>query len=519
LNATVSNGSNIGGSLAGNITTVAGGTTSGISGLYFTSSSTGSQTGTFTVNDSNATNSGQTGSVTVNVLGHSNAAWGTITGNNQTVITGGSLTATLNLTNIGTGISALDVGGLVNLTGGTVGSGVIAANSSAAYTASWIAGSAGTQTEAVSLMAGDQQTLSGHNALSTLSQNLTYTVLNHASGSLSNASYTYNVLKGAQNVTGTSTTLLNAAGNYAGLQITSVTGGLSGVSVGNIISAGGNAALSTAAIDTSNYGTSSTTYTINFSDDQSIAGWTNSTMPLTYKVYTNVGYATADASGSGTGTYGTALTASVAAKGSYDGLASQVTSTANGSLKSLGTQATILYGANASSSAQTVSMAWRTRTSTESAATNATPLVSDVVNVSGMTTSGSSQSSPFLLEMTFDPNNLKYGANSLSTCIANDNIYIVSNAAGQWENTVLENTGGTAKYMGLSDPNALSISDSNIGTYLGDYGVWTSTSGDYAWAVVNHNSEFAVIPEPSTLGLLVAGFLSLIAYAWRKRRN
>jgi hypothetical protein len=36
--------------------------------------------------------------------------------------------------------------------------------------------------------------------------------------------------------------------------------------------------------------------------------------------------------------------------------------------------------------------------------------------------------------------------------------------------------------------------------------------------VVNHNSEFAVIPEPGTLGLLVAGFLSLIAYAWRKRK-
>jgi hypothetical protein len=342
------------------------------------------------------------------------------------------------------------------------------------------------------------------------------TVLNHASASLSSTSYTYNVLKGAQNVTGTSTTLSNAAGNYAGLQITSVTGGLSGVSVNQVIGAGGNAALSTAAIDTSNYGTSSTQYTIGVSDNQSITGWSNRTT-LNYTVTANVGYATADASGLGKSHYGTALTASVATGGSYDGLASQVTSTANGSLASLGTQATILYGTNASASSQTVSMAWRTRTSTESAATNATPLVSDVVSVSGMATSGS-QSSPFLLEMTFDPNNLKYGANSLATCIANDNIYIVSNGSGQWENTVLENTGGTAKYMGLSDPNALSISDSNIGTYLGEYGVWTSTSGDYAWAVVNHNSEFAVIPEPSTFGLLVAGFLSLIAYAWRKRK-
>jgi hypothetical protein len=236
----------------------------------------------------------------------------------------------------------------------------------------------------------------------------------------------------------------------------------------------------------------------------------------------NVGNATADASGVGKGTYGTALTALVDAKGgsyaSYDGLASKVTTTVNGSLASLGTQATILYGSNTSASAQTVSMQWRTRTAAEAAATNATPLVSDVVSVSGMTTSGS-QSNPFLLEMTFNPSNLKYGANSLSTCIANDNIYIVSNGSGVWENTVLENSGGTAHYMGLSDPNALSINDTNLSNYLGDYGVWTSASGsDYAWAVVNHNSEFAVIPEPSTLGLLIAGFLSLIAYAWRKRK-
>jgi hypothetical protein len=188
----------------------------------------------------------------------------------------------------------------------------------------------------------------------------------------------------------------------------------------------------------------------------------------------------------------------------------------------LGTQATILYGTNTSASAQTVSMAWRTRTSTEAAATNTTPLVSDIVNVSGMTTSGDT-TSPFLLEMTFDPSNLKYGTGSLAACIAKDDIYIVSNGTGKWENTVLENTGGTAKYMNvsgsLSDPTTLGITDSNISSYLGDYGVGKNTDGTYyAWAVVNHNSEFAVIPEPSTLGLLIAGFLSLIAYAWRKRK-
>jgi hypothetical protein len=335
----------------------------------------------------------------------------------------------------------------------------------------------------------------------------------HALASLSSTTYDYgNVLMGAT-LTTASTTLSNASGTYrAGLSITSL-GGLSGNS--SMLSAGSSTVLAAAAVSTASYGSYNKTYTIGLSDDTSISGGTTST--ATYTVTANIGNATANASGLGKGTYGAALTASVTTGGSYDGLASKVTGTTAGSLASLGTQATILYGTNTSASSQTVSMAWRTRTAAEAAATNATPLVSDVVSVSGMTTSGS-QSSPFLLEMTFDPNNLKYGKNSLSTCIANDNIYIVSNGGGQWENTVLENTGGTAHYMGLSDPNALSISDTNLSNYLGDYGVWTSASGDYAWAVVNHNSEFAVIPEPSTLGLLVAGFLSLIAYAWRKRK-
>ena len=31
----------------------------------------------------------------------------------------------------------------------------------------------------------------------------------------------------------------------------------------------------------------------------------------------------------------------------------------------------------------------------------------------------------------------------------------------------------------------------------------TPTSANTVWAVINHNSEFAVIPEPNTIGLLL----------------
>jgi hypothetical protein len=48
---------------------------------------------------------------------------------------------------------------------------------------------------------------------------------------------------------------------------------------------------------------------------------------------------------------------------------------------------------------------------------------------------------------------------------------------------------------------------------LGDWGV--NTANHTVWAVVNHNSQFAVVPEPSTLVLLTAAALGLLS--WRRR--
>ncbi len=58
---------------------------------------------------------------------------------------------------------------------------------------------------------------------------------------------------------------------------------------------------------------------------------------------------------------------------------------------------------------------------------------------------------------------------------------------------------------------------SDLSTYLGAYGYDPTTS--VAWAVINHNSQFAVVgevPEPTSLGLLAVGALGLLS---RKRRN
>src|SRR5208283_1966362 len=72
----------------------------------------------------------------------------------------------------------------------------------------------------------------------------------------------------------------------------------------------------------------------------------------------------------------------------------------------------------------------------------------------------------------------------------------------------------------------------NIGTNLGGFhlGAWLPgdmTLGDWGvdmtshtvWAVLDHNSDFAVVPEPSTLSLLAAGGLGLLAAVRRRRKG
>ena len=272
LSFTATAGSNMVGSATGSATAGSLGTSG--SGLNFTSNTKGlAQSGAFTVTDANATNSGQTGSVTVDVLGHSNAALAVASGNNQTIITGGSLgTVGLSLTNVGTTISGLDVNTLSNLSG-TTGANVVAAGGSASYNATGFDTTTvgANKTLAVSLKAGDQQSLSGASALTTQSQNITYNVLDHSNAALSVASGNNQRVIVGNSATAT-LNLSNEGSNRAALDVNTLSAGLSGTIGGAVIASGGSANY-TATLSTGSTGLGLTqSFSLKAGDPQNLSG-------------------------------------------------------------------------------------------------------------------------------------------------------------------------------------------------------------------------------------------------------
>jgi len=164
---------------------------------------------------------------------------------------------------------------------------------------------------------------------------------------------------------------------------------------------------------------------------------------------------------------------------------------------------TIVQGnSDNSGNAVNLSMAWRTPTTGESF------LFSDVVRLTGMTfNSTTHQTDDFVLAMSYDPN--QAGAGSplfLGTFVGNG-----------WVSAVSQNI-GAGEYAGRYTYSWQTFLDNHTGATLaqdlGAYGI--DLSGHTVWAVLDHNSDFAVIPEPTSLGLLGLGALGLLA---RKRRK
>ena len=198
-------------------------------------------------------------------------------------------------------------------------------------------------------------------------------------------------------------------------------------------------------------------------------------------------------------TFGATLTRAVGSgTNKYAGFGSAI----NGDLNST---ADILAGDSTGS--HTLSMRWRER----NVADMAQLLASDVLNLSGMSNGGSTDT--FVLQMKYDPNELSGGLANESALAAGGAIHLAWLDSSTWKNAILGNVGANSGATNVQG----SWADAGGGTMaLGAWGV--DIANDVVWAVVNHNSEFAVVPEPGTLVLFGAGLLGLVAYAWRKRK-
>jgi autotransporter-associated beta strand protein len=588
-------GTNTTGSITGPISVSAQNTSAATSGLSFNGTTVGAtQTGSFTVNDANSTNSGQSGTVTVNVLGHSNAALGAPTNNNQTIITGGTLNAvTLSLTDAGTNLAALSVSTLSNLTGTTGTGAVVASGGAGTYTATGFdTTTVGVnKTLTTSLKAGDEQDLNGFSAQTTLSQNVTYTVLGHASAALNVATNPIYALHNATSVS-TGLTLTDGTSSNAGLVVTSVGSGISGVAVNDTVAGGGTKSGLAAALSTSTVGLSQNQ---NFSvgyKDQSLPGADPATYNATAGVTVNV-YNPAAAIQNNTATslalqnnaIGPAADLQVTAA-SVDGSITQNSS--NWSVNTLptisqgstGTVATLnptgllngTYAAGfhvtAGNSAtigghalagtvtgDVLNNSAITMTATVSGNAASTGHVQtflhhsfggyNLTNSSNVTVTTGPTTATFLdsqittdnrdISMTFSAKNQPFMASDIVSIsgTGNDVLYVLelnydthnqasANQGGQpflgyqfasglWTNAALTSSSSLTQITG----NYNSLADFHAGYY--GYTTPDTNGQGVAWAVVEGDHTFAVIPEPATLGFLSIGFIGL--FTRRKRRQ
>lgn len=171
--------------------------------------------------------------------------------------------------------------------------------------------------------------------------------------------------------------------------------------------------------------------------------------------------------------------------------------TARGVANALGTRATLLSGTADNGTA--VSQTWRLRTGT--GAETANIVISDVVDLTTPTTAN-----PFVLQMNYDPADLPGGTTENSLFLG-------------WADP---NQGGTfvSAVFGNSDAGAFSqfvagAWNSSFAT-PGYYGL--DTQANTVWAVIDHNSDFAVVVVPEPHGILwAAAGLAMAVIRLRRR--
>lgn len=205
-------------------------------------------------------------------------------------------------------------------------------------------------------------------------------------------------------------------------------------------------------------------------------------------------------------TFGPTITGTLASgTGNYFGTIVSGTPSGSGGGQQLNTWATVTL---LSGSTTTFDMSWRTRTLNESFA--AEPgghptqppldmtnlffgLTSDVLKLEGL------NGRPFLLEMSYVANPAWFDE-SVEAGLGCLMIQWYDPASELWRDAWMGNS--------HNDPNRVinyqgSWAAAGSPTSLGSWGV--DTTANVAWAVLDHNSQFAVVPEPESAALMTIG--------------
>ena len=431
----------------------------------------------------------------------------------QTIIQGGSIAFNTTVGNAGTlplsyTVSATG-GGLLTGTSSSFSNGALGAGNSDPLGLTVGSGTAGSGTLTWHVDSSNSAVANPSDVIDAL------TVLAHASPSLSGTG-TVDIGKVLGGAVVTAQTDLQNAGNPTGatranLQVASLSPGLSGATGTTTVAPAGHVTL-TALINTGSASYSPGSFTVSTEDDQAYAG--KGAIGLgtqTLTVTGTIGYATA------TGTSfvgGGTLTGTVQASQSLAGLFSVVDKAT--SPGAMGTQAMILASANLGSQS-TVGMDWRQATAAEKVIAHA-PIVSDVMNLTGVP-----EGLDYAMSMTYD-DTVGAIAGHEAALAAAGRIYLVSDTSGPWRNAVLDNTASAGQFAATNFQGAFATYQSAVliahptATLADELGAWgVDPSTNVVWAVLNHASDFAVVPEPATMAFLLLGGLGMTAAALRRR--